>query len=92
MRPTRHTPKDVIRAMVADSGMSMREASVRLGKSPTWLSATLAHKGDVQMSTFEDVADLCGFKVVVTRRDQYGDAWDVPWYEVTYRAPQDDEP
>ena len=85
MQPTRHTPKDVIRAMVADSGLSMREISVRLGKSPTWLSATLAHNGDVQMATLEDIADVCGWKIIATRKGEYGSEWDTPFIQVTYR-------
>ena len=56
-------PKALIRAMAAQSGLSYRAISERLGRSPSWLSATLAHKGDVQLSTLIEIANACGWTI-----------------------------
>ncbi len=52
---------DVMRAMVSHAGLSSRAASAALGRSPSWLSATLARPGSSEAATVAQLADACGY-------------------------------
>lgn len=52
---------EIIRRMCEKSGMSMREVSVKMGKSANFLAATLSRGGGVGVSTLANVAKICGY-------------------------------
>lgn len=62
--------KEAIKRMLDSSGMSAREASKRLGKSPNYLSATLAHGGNVTTANLARIASALGWTLVLARGDE----------------------
>lgn len=61
---------DLIRHMCEKSGQSMRAVSVKMGKSPTYLSATIARGGGVGVSTLAEIARACGYVLEVNGRGE----------------------
>ena len=54
---------DAIRAMVSYSGQSLRAASVAAGRTPTFLTGTLARGSSPTLDTAADFADACGYSL-----------------------------
>lgn len=72
-------PKDVLRAMVEQSGKSQRLISVEIGRHPTYV-ASLLHGGSYpQIDTFASIAKACGCEVVVRfpEREVEVEGWEV---------------
>lgn len=61
---------EAIRHMCDKSGISMREVSIRMGKSPTYLSATLSRGGGVGVSTLARIAKICGYALQANGHDE----------------------
>lgn len=59
---------DAMRAMVGRAGLSLRGASLALGKSPAWLANTLARPGSSEAVTVAAVADLAGYALCAVPR------------------------
>lgn len=55
---------EAIRTMLDRSGLSQTRASLMMGKSPSWLSASLAHSG-CGASTLARIADVCGYELAL---------------------------
>ena len=60
---------DAIRTMIAHSGKSGRQIARDMGRSPTFVSATLAQGNAPRMDTFSRIAQACGYRVVVMPTD-----------------------
>ena len=52
---------DVMHGMIDRAGLSMRGASLAMGRSPAWLSNTLARPGSSEAATIAALADVCGY-------------------------------
>lgn len=63
------TTVEAIRALVARSGKSARAISSQIGKSPNWLSATLGIVSDTKAGTLAQIANACGFDLVLVDRE-----------------------
>lgn len=60
---------DALRAMVGRSGLSLRAASVASGRTPEWLSATLARGSAPTMPVAADLARACGHTLALIPSD-----------------------
>ena len=56
---------EAMRALVARSGLSMRAASLEMGRSPTWLSTTVGREGSSEAAIVAELADVCGYSLVL---------------------------
>ena len=56
---------DAMRAVVAHAGFTSRAASAAVGRSPSWLSATLAQCCDTKASTLAQVGAACGYTLAL---------------------------
>ncbi len=56
---------EVMRGMLAASGLSMRAASLALGRSASWLSNTLARPGGSEAATVAALAEVCGYRLAL---------------------------
>ena len=54
-----------ILCMIKQAKKSKRGISLELGKSPTWLSATLARPGSSEATTVAAIADACGYSLAL---------------------------
>ena len=61
---------DAMRAMVARSGLTSRGVSVAAGRSPSWLSATLARPGDSAAGVLAAIAAPCGYALALVPSDR----------------------
>ena len=60
--------QQLIERMVRASGRSMRDISISLGKSGTWLASTLWKGSDIRTSTLCDIARECGYAIIAEGR------------------------
>lgn len=58
-----------VRSMLRHSGKTQAELSAAVGKSPSYISATLAQGSDLQGGTLARIADACGYDLQLVRRD-----------------------
>ena len=58
-------PRDVLRAMVEQSGKSQRLISVEIGRHPTYVTSLLHGGSCPQVDTFASIAKACGCEVLV---------------------------
>lgn len=66
---------EAMRALVARSGLSMRAASLEMGRSPTWLSTTVGREGSSEAAIVAELAHVCGYTLcAVPDRDVPGSA------------------
>ena len=56
---------EAMRSMVARAGLSMRAASIEMGRSPTWLSTTLGRPGSSEAATVAELARVCGYSLAL---------------------------
>ena len=56
---------EAMREIVRQAGISQREASERMGRSPNWLGATLARSGSSEASTIAELAAACGWTLAL---------------------------
>lgn len=47
------------------SGLTSRAVSEAMGRSPSWLSATLARPRTSEASTVAELADVCGYRLAL---------------------------
>lgn len=57
--------KDAMKAIVSESGYSMRRASELMGRSPNWLANTLARSGSSEAATVAELAEVCGYRLAL---------------------------
>lgn len=55
--------QDAIRHMLAGSGLSGYEASRQMGRSPSYISATLGRRSDPTASVLAEIAGACGYSL-----------------------------
>lgn len=60
---------EVIRAMMAQSGMTNRRLSTTLGREESFIGTTLYKKQKPSVLLFARIADACGYDTLVRRRD-----------------------
>ncbi len=54
-----------MREVVARAGLSHEGACALMGRSPSWLSATLARPGSSTASVLAELADVCGYTLAL---------------------------
>ena len=54
-----------IRFMMEKAGMSGRQLSAALGKSPTYIGSTLSQGGNVTAENLARIAEITGFEVAI---------------------------
>ena len=61
------SPKEAIKLMLKQSGISQSELARRTGKSPSSVNQAIKANKNTSMliSEFSDYADACGYKVVI---------------------------
>ena len=59
-----------IRFMMEKAGMSGRQLSAALGKSPTYIGSTLSQGGNVTAENLAKMARIMGFDVVIEGRGE----------------------
>ena len=74
---------ELVRALIADSGKSMRAVSLDMGRSETWLSSTMHQGGSLKASTLTEIANHLGFRVVVT---DGAHEYELPLVDMHFRA------
>lgn len=68
---------DILRHMVAKSGKSYRQIAREIGRSDSFVSATIAQGSRPRMDTFASIAEVCGYQVVLKSKEEQLDL--VPW-------------
>ena len=58
-------PSEAMRHMIETSGKSGRQVAREIGRSDTFISASLAQGVCPRMDTFARVAHVCGYEVIV---------------------------
>ena len=58
-----------IRELVGRAGVSLRNASIQMGKSPTFLSSTLTNNASCECATIAALASVCNYSLVLVPRD-----------------------
>lgn len=58
-------PSEAMRRMIETSGKSGRQVAREIGRSDTFISASLAQGVCPRMDTFARVAHVCGYEVIV---------------------------
>lgn len=61
-------PKDVLSALVKNSGKSMRTISMAIGRSPNFLASTTQKRSTPHCETVANVADVCGYDLLLRKR------------------------
>lgn len=61
-------PKDVLPELVGGSGKSMMSLSLALGRSRNYITQLIQQGSISQVDTVADVADVCGYDLVLRRR------------------------
>ena len=56
---------EAMRALIDGAGFSARGASLAMGRSDNWLSATLARPGGSKAATVAELAGVCGYKLAL---------------------------
>jgi transcriptional regulator with XRE-family HTH domain len=59
----------VLKELILGSGMSFREVSRSLGKSGEWARNVSQEGRSPKLETVVDIADVCGYDVVIVNRD-----------------------
>ncbi len=54
---------NAMRSMIDAAGLSARRASLDMGRSPAWLSNTLARPGSSTAETLAALAAVCGYRL-----------------------------
>ncbi len=58
-----------IRTMMSTAGLSVRGIAAELGKCPYYMKHFLYRGGTPSVSNFAKIADVCGYDVLIRRRD-----------------------
>lgn len=61
-----HTPKSSINHMINASHSTQRDVSRAMGKSNSYVSATIAKNKSVMVDTLVAIADACGYEMLLT--------------------------
>lgn len=56
---------EAMRAAVDNAGLSLRSASLALGKSENWLSSTLQREGSSSGDTLASLGEVCGYSLAL---------------------------
>lgn len=56
---------EAMRAAVDNAGLSLRSASLALGKSENWLSSTLQRNGSSSGDTLARLGEVCGYSLAL---------------------------
>lgn len=56
---------EAIRAAVDNAGLSLRSASLALGKSENWISSTLQRNGSSSGDTLASLGEVCGYSLAL---------------------------
>ena len=56
---------EAMRALIDGAGLSARGASLAMGRSDNWLSATLARPGGSKAATVAELAGVCGYTLAL---------------------------
>lgn len=67
--------KQIVRRLVDSSGVSMRQLSDRMGRSPNYVYNLANEQGGLELSTFQSLADACGYDLILRPR---GDGDPIP--------------
>lgn len=70
---------EILRHMVASSGKSYRQIARELGRSESFISATIAQGSCPRLDTFAGIAKACGYELVLRSESEQLDL--VPWGE-----------
>ena len=62
-------PKDVLPELVKGSGRSMRTISVQMDRTSNYLAAVVQRKSIPKYDTMAEIADVCGYDLLLRRRD-----------------------
>ena len=65
---------NAMRTVVRESGLSMRRVSELMGRSSSWLGATLQRPGSSEAATVARLASVCGYKLALVPRDSVPDS------------------
>lgn len=68
--PERMTPRDAYRAIIDRSGTSRRKLSKSMGRTPTYLSCSIAQGSMPNLDLFVEVANATGYRVLVERGEE----------------------
>ena len=74
----------ILRHMVASSGKSYRQIARELGRSESFISATIAQGSCPRLDTFAGIAKACGYELVLSSESEQLDL--VPWGENDFAA------
>lgn len=59
----------VLPAIVARSGKSMQSISTHMGRSRTYVANVINRNKDYHVSTLSEIADVCGYDLMLCKRD-----------------------
>lgn len=66
----RMTPREAYHAIIDRSGTSRRELSKALGRTPSYLTSSIAQGGVPKLDLFTEVASVAGYRVFVERGEE----------------------
>lgn len=61
--------RDVLPALVKGSGQSMSSISTKMGRSRNFIVVTIQKNSTPYLDTVSEVADVCGYDLLLRRRD-----------------------
>lgn len=65
---------ELMKALINKKGLSMRGASLALGRSPNWLASTTGKPGSSEAATVAELAEICGYKLAAIPADDVPDS------------------
>ena len=59
----------VMQEMTRSAGLTMKQASLDMGRSANWLSSTLSRPGGSEAATVASLAEVCGYALAAVPVD-----------------------
>lgn len=64
---------ELMKLLINKKGLSMRGASLAMGRSPNWLASTTGKPGSSEAATVAELAEVCGYKLAAIPADDVPD-------------------